>query len=197
MDMNTAAETLKSSERASIRRYTYDELIAEMAETNQPHELWDGELIMAPAPFFSHQKIALRFYRTLDDWVTPRDLGEVVASPIDMVLSPHRAVQPDVAFIAKERLNIIQRVIMGPVDLAAEVISLGGRNRDRIEKRDLYEQYGVKEYWIIDPEPQTVEVLHMVNSRYELAMRSGPGATAASRLLPGFEVKVDWLFHGR
>jgi len=197
MDMNTAAETLKSSERASIRRYTYDELIAEMAETNQPHELWDGELIMAPAPFFSHQKIALRFYRTLDDWVTPRDLGEVVASPIDMVLSPHRAVQPDVAFIAKERLNIIDRAIMGPVDLAAEVISLGGRNRDRIEKRDLYEQYGVKEYWIIDPEPQTVEVLHMVNSRYELAMRSGPGATAASRLLPGFEVKVDWLFHGR
>ena len=197
MDMNTAAETLKSSERASIRRYTYDELIAEMAETNQPHELWDGELIMAPAPFFSHQKIALRFYRTLDDWVTPRDLGEVVASSIDMVLSPHRAVQPDVAFIAKERLNIIDRAIMGPVDLAAEVISLGGRNRDRIEKRDLYEQYGVKEYWIIDPEPPTVEVLHMVNSRYELAMRSGPGATAASRLLPGFEIKVDWLFHGR
>src|SRR6266516_4231001 len=197
MDMNTAAETLKSSERASIRRYTYDELIAEMAETNQPHELWDGELIMAPAPFFSHQKIALRFYRTLDDWVTPRDLGEVVASPIDMVLSPHRAVQPDVAFIAKERLNIIDRAIMGPVDLAAEVISLGGRNRDRIEKRDLYDQYGVKEYWIIDPEPETVEVLSLVNSRYELAMRSGPGATAASRLLPGFEIKVDWLFHGR
>src|SRR6266496_1944784 len=188
MDMNAAVETLKSSERASMRRYTYDELIAEMAETNQPHELWDGELIMAPSPFFSHQKIAFRFHRALIDWVEPRDLGEVVGAPIDMVLSPHRVVQPDVAFIAKERLNIIERVIMGPVDLAAEVISLGGRNRDRIEKRDLYEQYGVKEYWIIDPEPQTVEVLHMVNSRYELAMRCGTGATAASCLLPGFEI---------
>ena len=197
MDMNAAVETLKSSERASMRRYTYDELIAEMAETNQPHELWDGELIMAPSPFFSHQKIAFRFHRALIDWVEPRDLGEVVGAPIDMVLSPHRVVQPDVAFIAKERLNIIDRAIMGPVDLAAEVISLGGRNRDRIEKRDLYEQYGVKEYWIIDPEPPTVEVLHMVNSRYELVMRSGPGAIAASRLLPGFEIKVDWLFHGR
>ncbi len=197
MDMNAAVETLKSSERASMRRYTYDELIAEMAETNQPHELWDGELIMAPSPFFSHQKIAFRFHRALIDWVEPRDLGEVVGAPIDMVLSPHRVVQPDVAFIAKERLNIIERVIMGPVDLAAEVISLGGRNRDRIEKRDLYEQYGVKEYWIIDPEPQTVEVLHMVNSRYELVMRSGPGAIAASRLLPGFEIKVDWLFQRR
>src|SRR6266566_3142224 len=197
MDMNAEVETLKPSEATSIRRYTYDELIAEMAETNQPHELWDGELIISPAPFFSHQKIALRFYRTLDDWVTPRDLGEVVASPIDMVLSPHRAVQPDVAFIAKERLNIIDRAIMGPVDLAAEVISLGGRNRDRIEKRDLYEQYGVKEYWIIDPESETVDVLRLVNSRYELAARCGVTQAAASHLLPGFEINVGWLLSGK
>lgn len=128
------------------RLYTYDELVAVLPETNQPHELWDGELIMAPAPFFNHQEVSLRFYRTLFDWVQKRGLGKVIASPIDMVLSPHRAVQPDVAFIAKERLEIIQRVIMGPADLVAEVVSLGGRNRDRIEKRDLYEQHGIKEY---------------------------------------------------
>jgi Uma2 family endonuclease len=176
------------------RLYTYDELAAEMPETNQPHELWDGELIMAPAPFFDHQKIVLRFYRRLDDWASSRNLGEVITSPIDMVLSPHRAVQPDVAFIAKERLSIIQRVIMGPADLVAEVVSLQGRSRDRIEKRDLYEQHGVKEYWIIDPEAQTVEVLALVNGRYELVQRSLPGETASSRLLPGFEVSVADLF---
>ena len=176
------------------RLYTYAELIAEMPETNQPHELWDGELIMAPAPFFDHQKILLRFYRRLDDWVSSRNLGEVITSPIDMVLSPHRAVQPDVAFIAKDRLAIIQRVIMGPADLVAEIVSLQGRSRDRIEKRDLYEQHGVKEYWIIDPEAQTVEVLALVNGRYELVLRSLPGETASSRLLPGFEVSVGDLF---
>jgi Uma2 family endonuclease len=181
---------------ATRRLYTYDELIAEMAETNQPHELWDGELIMAPAPFFDHQKTVLRFYRKLDDWVSSRNLGEVITSPIDMVLSPHRAVQPDVAFVAKERLAIIQRVIMGPADLVAEVVSLGGRNRDRIEKRDLYEQHGVREYWIIDPESETVEVLALVNGRYELVQRSRPGETAASRLLPGFQVSADYLFRG-
>jgi Uma2 family endonuclease len=113
-----------------------------------------------------------------------------------MVLSAHRAVQPDVAFISKERLTIIQRAIMGPADLVAEVVSLGGRNRDRIEKRDLYEQYGVKEYWIIDPEPETVEVLALINGRYELVKRSLPGEAAASRLLPGFEVSVGYLFRG-
>jgi Uma2 family endonuclease len=113
-----------------------------------------------------------------------------------MVLSPHRAVQPDVAFISRERLAIIQRAIMGPADLVAEVVSLGGRNRDRIEKRDLYEQHGVNEYWIIDPEPETVEVLALVNGRYELVHRRHHGEKAASRLLPGFEVSVDYLFRG-
>ena len=194
--MSTAVEPLKPQEITGHRRYTYDELVTEMSETNQPHELWDGELIMAPAPFFSHQKIVFRFHRALNDWVEPRGLGEVIGAPIDMVLSPHRVVQPDVAFIARERLGIIKGAILGPADLVVEVISLGGRNRDRIEKRDLYEQYGVKEYWIVDPEPQTVEVLSMVNSRYELAMRCGAGETGASRLLPGFQINVNYLFGG-
>jgi Uma2 family endonuclease len=110
-----------------------------------------------------------------------------------MVLSPHRAVQPDVAFISQDRLGIIQRVIMGSADLVAEIVSLGSRSRDRIEKRDLYEQHGVQEYWILDPEPETVEVFALVNGRYELVKRSRPGETAASRLLSGFEVWVSDL----
>jgi Uma2 family endonuclease len=149
---------------------------------------------MPPAPFFNHQEVALTFYRLLYDWTHQRQLGKVIAAPIDMVLSPHRVPQPDVAFIAKERLSIIQDVIRGPADLVAEVILLGGRNRDRIDKKDLYEQYGVKEYWIIDPEPQTVDVLWLVQGRYELAIRCGPGQTAGSRLLPGFEVALRELF---
>ena len=165
-----------------------------MPETNQPCELWDGELIMSPAPSYYHQKVVLRFYRQLDDWVVSHKLGDVIASPIDMVLSPHRVTQPDVAFISKDRLGIITNTINGPVDLAAEIISLGDRNRDRIEKRDLYEQYGVKEYWLIDPEAQTVEVLHLENGRYQLVMRCAPGQRAASKLLPGFEIEVAALF---
>ena len=88
---------------------------------------------------------------------------------------------------------------MGPADLVAEVVSLGTRNRDRIEKRDLYEQYaqyGVKEYWIIDPESESVDVLRSEKGAFELAMRCGPTETAQSRLLPGFQIAVDQLFHG-
>lgn len=195
--MNEGRATLeKAVEISGKRRYTYEELVAEMPETTQPCELWDGELIMCPAPSFDHQKIVLRFYRRLHDWVSKRKLGEVVTAPIDMVLSPHRAMQPDIAFIAKDRLSIIGRAINGPVDLAAEVISLGNRNRDRIEKRDLYEQYGVKEYWIIDPEAQTIEVLYLESSGYRLLMRCTAEQTAASRLLPGFELPVNAIFYG-
>ena len=177
-----------------VPRYTYDQLLAELPESNQPCELWDGELVMSPTPSFYHQEIALTFYRALFDWVQAHQLGKVIAAPIDMVLSPHRVVQPDVLFIAKERLHIIQRVIMGAANLVAEVISLGGRQRDRIEKRDLYEQYGVREYWIIDPEAQTIEVLCLDAGHYVLGGRFTTGETAQSRLLPGFEVPVTALW---
>jgi Uma2 family endonuclease len=176
-------------------RVTYAELVAQLPETNQPCELWDGELIMSPAPSFYHQEIVFRFHRSLHDWVVDRRLGKVVGAPIDMVLSPHRTTQPDVAFVAQERLKIIQRAIMGPADLVAEVVSLEGRHRDRIEKRDLYEQHGVTEYWIIDPEPETVEVLCLEGAGYRILMRCRRGEKATSKLLPGFEVTVDELFH--
>jgi len=178
------------------RRYTYAELAAEMPETNQPCELWDGELIMSSAASFYHQEVTLRFCRQLYDWVTRHKLGKVVAGPIDMVLSPRRVTQPDVAYVCQARLDIITAAINGPADLAAEVISLGNRSRDRIEKRDLYEQYGVREFWLIDPEAQTVEVLSLESGRYELFLRCTNGQTAASKLLPGFEVLVTPLFKG-
>jgi Uma2 family endonuclease len=187
------ASTVEKLEAPLQRRYTYDELVAELPEANQPCELWDGELIMLPAPSFYHQEVVGRFWHRVYDWVSKRNLGKVVAGPIDLVLSPHRVTQPDVVFISQERLGIIAKAIHGPVDLAAEVISLGGRNRDRIDKRDLYEQYGVKEYWLIDPEAQTVEVLHLENGRYQLFMRATPGQAAASKLLQGFEVLVTEL----
>ena len=191
-------ETLERSDQrnAAPRRYTYAQLCAQLPETNLPCELWEGEPIMSPAPSFQHQDVALRFYRHLHQWVAGRGLGKVIAAPVDMVLSEHHTTQPDVAFIARDRLTIIQEAILGPADLVAEVVSLGTRGRDRIEKRDLYEQYGVKEYWIIDPESESVDVLHSEKGAFELAMRCGPSETAQSRLLPGFQIAVPELFHG-
>lgn len=148
---------------------------------------------MSPSPSLSHQRILARLFKTLDAWVEKHRLGETVLAPIDMVLTTRRATQPDVVFVSNERLGIMQERIMGPADLVAEIISPGSRRRDRIDKRDLYEQHGVREYWIIDPEARTVEVLHLEKGTYHLVGRWNPGERAQSRLLKGFEVSVSPL----
>ena len=176
------------------RRWTFDELVAELPESNLRTELWDGELIMSPAPSFLHQEIVVRFHDLLRAWVRRHQLGKTGIAPLDMVLTARRATQPDVVFISNERLGIIKERIMGAADLVAEVISPGSRPRDRIDKRDLYEQHGVREYWLIDPEAKTVEVLHLESGTYQLVGRWHPGERARSRLIEGFEAPVSPLF---
>jgi Uma2 family endonuclease len=171
-------------------------MAAELPETNLPTELWDGELILSPAPSFFHQEIVTRFYKLLDAWVARHRLGKTGLAPLDMVLAPHRAVQPDIVFIANERLDIIRERVEGAADLVAEVLSPGSRRRDRLDKRDLYEQHGVKEYWLIDPEARTVEVLFLERGEYRLVGRWQPDGQAALRLLKGFKVSVRDLFGG-
>lgn len=175
------------------RRWTFDEMLAELPETNLPVELWDGELVRSPAPSFFHQELVDRFHDALKTWVRRHRLGETGIAPLDMVLGPHRVTQPDVVFISNSRLDIIRTRLMGAADLACEIISPESRRRDRIDKRDLYEQHGVREYWIIDPEAQTVEVLHLEAGEYQLVGRWKPGETARSRLLDGFTVEVGEL----
>ena len=114
-------------------------------------------------------------------------------APLDMVLTNTRVTQPDVVFISNERLGIIRTRLMDAADLVAEVISPNSRRRDRIDKRDLYEQHGVKEYWLIDPEALTVEVLHLTAGEFQLAGRWHSGERAESRLLSGFNVSVSDL----
>ena len=130
----------------------------------------------------------------MKSYVRQRRLGQTGIATLDMVLTNTRATQPDVVFISTERLDIIKTRLMGAADLVAEVISPNSRRRDRIDKRDLYEQHGVKEYWLIDPEALTVEVLHLTGGEFQLVGRWHPGEQAESRLLNGFRVQVADLF---
>jgi Uma2 family endonuclease len=173
------------------RLWTYDELCKRLPESNQPMELWNGELIMFPSPDFDHQRSLLKIYRELDDWVENHDLGVVLAAPFDMVLAPRQVTQPDVLFVAKANEHLIKKVLRGPADLVIEVISPGSHNRDRIRKRDLYEQHGIQEYWILDSEAGTVEAFFLTNGQYKLVGRWRTGETARSKLLKGFAVEVD------
>ncbi len=175
------------------RLWTYAEMAAELPETNLPTELWDGEIVMSPAPHPDHQRVVARFYKKLDRFVEERGLGEVLFSPVDVVLTPHRSVQPDVLFVAKSRRDIIQNQVNGVPDLAMEVISEGSWRRDRIEKKALYEQSGLPEYWIVDPERRALEVFVLVDGSYQLQGRGAGAEKVGSKLLPGFEICFNEL----
>jgi len=175
------------------RLLTYAELAAEFEETNLPTELWDGEIVMSPSPKPNHQTVVARLWESLREFVTPRQLGQAFLAPLDVVLGPRQCVQPDVVFVARARENIIQNHIAGAPDLAAEVISAGSWRRDRVDKKALYEQHGVKEYWILDPDARTIEVFALVKGAYQLHSRATGAKAAKSRLLSGFEVSFNEL----
>ena len=149
---------------------------------------------MSPAPSFYHQQVVDRFHDQLKAWVRPRRLGQTAVAPLDMVLTARRVTQPDVVFISSERLGIIQNRLTQAADLVAEVLSPESRRRERFDKRDLYEQHGVREYWLIDPEAQTVEVLYLETHEYQFVGRWRCGERAESRFLKGFTVAVADLF---
>jgi Uma2 family endonuclease len=174
------------------RFWTYDEMLAELPETNLPTELWDGEIVRSPTPTPSHQTIVGKFYRLLDDLVEERKLGTVFLSPLDVVLSQHRVVQPDLFFISKANSGIIQDRIRSVPDLAVEVISQTWK-RDRMEKKALYEQCGVLEYWIVDPENHAIEVFALVKGVYQLHSKGTETTAAKSRLLSGFKISFNQL----
>jgi len=177
------------------RPWTYERACAELEETNQPIEIWDGELIMSPAPSFFHQVIVARVEEALRRWVKNRRLGVVASAPLDVVLAPQRVVQPDVVFISKARLTIVKQHIGGAPDLAVEVVSPDRRKRDYKLKKERYEEYGVREYWIVDPQEERIEVWWLnAEGCYELYGRFTPKQHAGSKLLPGFKLAVDQVF---
>ena len=175
------------------RLWTYDEMVAELPATNLPTELWDGEIIMSPAPHPDHQRIVARFYKKLDRFVEERGLGEVLFSPVDVVLTRHRVVQPDVLYVSTLRRDIIQKQVNGAPDLVMEVISEGSWQRDRIQKKALYEQFALPEYWIVDPDSRSIEVFALVNGGYQLHGKGSGHETVGSKLLAGFAVSFSEL----
>ncbi|HEY2083225.1 MAG TPA: Uma2 family endonuclease [Verrucomicrobiae bacterium] len=174
------------------RFWTYDEMVAALPETNVPMELWDGELVRSPMPTPSHQIIVQKLVRLLDDFVREKKAGTVFVSPLDVVLSQHRVVQPDVFFISRANSDIIQDRIRGVPDLVVEVISQTWK-RDRVEKKALYEQFGVSEYWIVDPESRAIEVFALAKGVYQLHSKGTETTAAKSRLLSGFKISFAGL----
>jgi Uma2 family endonuclease len=149
-------------------------------EDGKRHEILDGEHHVNPAPGTYHQTVSRRIQFQLYEQIELTGRGQVFNAPIDVELSRHDIVQPDLAVVLEERRAIITPTrIEGAPDLIVEILSPSTSQIDRVLKKELYRRAGVPEYWVVDPEGRTVEQYSRVGERYELA---GTHASAIASL---------------
>ena len=111
------------------------------------------------------------------------------------ILDRDRALilQPDVLFVSTARLSIIRDQVWGPPDLVAEVLSHGTRRHDRGAKLDWYQQYGVRECWLVDLHDDSVTVVDFTGPAR--ASRTAKGVEPmVSTVLPDLELSAFGLF---
>ncbi len=159
------------------------------------YEVINGRLYEMPAPHFEHQDIGMTLAVLIYNFVKLKKLGKVLPAPFDVILSEDIVVQPDIVFISKENLkNIKEGRLFGPPDLVVEVVSPASYYRDRYEKFRIYEEAGIKEYWIVYPGEKAIEVWVSKEGKYELhSIASGEGKVK-SKVLKGFEVDLKKIF---
>ena len=177
-------------------RYTYEDYLNTPDDVR--YELLDGELVMAPSPSMRHQELAARLFGDIYLFVKERAVGKVFSAPSDVVLwsgDEAKVVQPDIFFISAERENIIAEAnVQGAPDLVIEILSPSTESRDRGYKRELYARHGVGEYWLVDPDAKSVEVLLLGENDYEVAGTYRSGQTLASPTMAGLAIEVGEVF---
>jgi Uma2 family endonuclease len=160
------------------------------------YELINGYIMKKSAPRPQHQRISMKLSRAISNYLFENKIGEIFASPIDVFLDDFNAFQPDLVFIPNENQHFItDDGIIGVPDLIIEIISPSSVLRDRVDKKNVCERLKVKEYWIIDPQNQEVEIYTIQSGRYELfsgvSMYEGE---LKSKILEGIEIHLSEMF---
>ncbi len=171
------------------RLYTVDDVRA-FPDDGHRYETIAGELFVTPAPSLWHQEVAGRLHLLMGEHVRRHKLGKLWFAPLDVVFGPLTLVEPDLVFVRAERRGILtEREVAGAPDLAVEILSPTTARTDRGRKRALYQEQGVAEYWIVDPDRRQVEVwrpgaMAAEVHRDELVWRPVPDAEPLTMRLP-------------
>jgi Uma2 family endonuclease len=130
-------------------------------------EVIDNQLYMSPAPSFDHQDIVIDLSAQLRQALKNR--AKVSIAPFDVYLDEtSNAVQPDILIIMDTNKGILKRNFQGVPDITVEILPPSNREYDLIRKKELYERFGVQEYWIIDPDTKAVLLFVLENGKYTL-----------------------------
>ena len=145
--MSISSETIHKSPT----KLTYNEYVLFQDDGNR-HEIIDGRHYMNAAPVPRHQAISRHIQFQLYQQIELTKLGQVINAPIDLQLSDVDVVQPDLVVVLERNRIITQTRIRGVPDLVIEILSPSNRRHDTELKKQLYEQFAVPEYWIVDPD---------------------------------------------
>jgi len=180
--------------KAADSRVTYAEL-QHWPDDGRRYELYDGEVIVVPAPLLRHQRVALHLMDVLREYEEVAG-GLVVPAPFDIVFSEHNVVQPDVVYFTTDRRHLLRDWDAGRAvpDLAVEVLSPGTEARDRGRKMELLARFGVPEYWIVDPARNVLEVYALRSAAYQLAVAAADDAIVLSPTLTDLSFATSRVF---
>ena len=179
----------------SIDLLTYDDYKTFPDNDGIRKEIIEGELYMTPAPSLKHQTILGKLHIVIHNFVDNKNLGKIFLAPCDVVFSNINVMQPDLIFIAKKSYLILTDLnIQGAPDLLIEILSPSTKENDQIYKKQVYEKFGVKEYWIIDPVGESVEIWSLINKKYNLVEHANKEQTITSHLLKELKIELTQVF---
>jgi Uma2 family endonuclease len=175
-------------------QWTYEDWLR-LPDDGFRYEVLDGVLYITPLPQIRHQTVVGNLAWRLSNFAKEHGLGEVFFRCGARLPGQPVPVQPDILFVSAARREIIgEEYVEGAPDLVVEVLSPSNWLYDRTEKFQAYLAAGVPEYWIVDYRIHTIEVFVREEGAYALLGKFGPGETARSQVLAGFQVAVDEVF---
>jgi Uma2 family endonuclease len=174
-----------------VNRHDYQE----MSEGPPYYQVIEGNLVRSPSPTPRHQDIALKIASLIGNHLEKKPIGRVFIAPLDVFLDDFNIYQPDVIFIANPRLDIItDKGIEGAPDSVVEILSPSTARFDKGAKRKRFDQSGVKEFWLVDPETRAISV-YLPGKEPENPMAThGEKSVFESSLLPGLKFKPAFIF---
>lgn len=175
------------------KRCTYEDYLK--TPEDKRYELINGELLMTPSPGPKHQSVSIEIAFRIKNFAMTNDLGKVFCAPCDVYFDEENVVQPDILFISKDRLGIIgEKNIQGPPNLVIEIISEHSVYRDMVQKKRLYARFSVKEYWIVIPEEEEIEVYVLEGDAYRLYCTYRKVDEIVSPSLKGLKIPLKEIF---
>ena len=189
---------MRSPAARADMRLTYDDFVL-FPDDGKRHEIIDGEHYVTPSPNVRHQRLVGRLLYEIELYLraNPR-VGEVFPAPLDVLLSPFDIVEPDLFVVTGDQAGILtEKNVQGPPALVIEVLSKSTRKRDAQTKRRLFERSGVREYWLVDPELDAVQVFRPTPEgrlARVVELTAEDGDVLSTPLLPGCQIDLRELF---